>query len=88
MPDPRFEVYKDASGGHRWRLRSANGRILCQGESHTRKRDAERAVKTVRETVWAIQMLEDSAKPLTKPAKKAYVKPPRALYTGIPEAGR
>ena len=39
----RFEVYQDKRGGHRWRLRAANGRIVATGEAHTRKRDAERA---------------------------------------------
>ena len=43
---PRFEVYK-ARDGWRWRLRARNGRIIAQGESHTRKRDAERAADTV-----------------------------------------
>ena len=57
---PRFEVYQDRRGQWRWRLRSANNRIIAQGESHTRRRDAERAVRTVRETVWAVVMLEAS----------------------------
>lgn len=56
MKRPRFEVYKTtrrAIGGPatdewRWRLVAANGRVLCSGEAHTRKADAERAVKTVR----------------------------------------
>lgn len=55
--DPRFTVYK-AADGWRWRLQSANNRTLASGEAHTRKRDAERAVQTIRETVWAIVILE------------------------------
>lgn len=27
----------------RWRRNAANGRILCQGQAHTRRRDAARA---------------------------------------------
>ena len=55
---PRFEVYQDKRGGWRWRLKAANNRIIAQGESHTRKRDADRAVRTIKETVWSVVMLE------------------------------
>lgn len=47
MKAPRFEVYK-ARDGWRWRLKAANGRVLCSGEAHTRERDAWRAADTVR----------------------------------------
>lgn len=58
MKEPRFEVYK-ARDGWRFRLKAANNRIIATGEAFTRKRDAERAVQTVKETVWAVVMLED-----------------------------
>lgn len=48
MRRPRFTVYQSADGW-RWRLIAANGRIVATGEAHTRKRDAWRAVETVRE---------------------------------------
>lgn len=48
MRRPRFAVYQSADGW-RWRLIAANGRIVATGEAHTRKRDAWRAVETVRE---------------------------------------
>lgn len=50
MKSPRFEVYK-AKDGHRFRLISANGRIIATGEAYTRERDAWRAVERVKETV-------------------------------------
>jgi len=59
VKDPRFTVYQDKAGAWRWRLQAANNRVLASGEAHTRKRDAERAVQTVKETVWAVVMLED-----------------------------
>jgi uncharacterized protein YegP (UPF0339 family) len=46
MKHPRIEIY-EARDGFRWRLRAANSRVLCQGESHTRKRDVLRAIYTV-----------------------------------------
>lgn len=49
MKQPRFEVYPDKAEGYRWRLVAANGRVLAQGEAHTRERDAWRAVDTVRQ---------------------------------------
>ncbi len=49
MSLPKFEVY-EGKDGWRWRLVAANGRILCTGESHTRKADAERALKTTADT--------------------------------------
>ena len=48
MKQPRFHVFQDKAGGWRWHLKAANGRIVAQGEAHTRKRDAERAVATVK----------------------------------------
>ncbi len=45
MQNERFEVYRDKSGQHRWRLVAANGRIVAIGEAHTRKSDAIRACK-------------------------------------------
>lgn len=48
MKAPRFEVYQDRRGEWRWRLRARNGRIIAQGEGHTRERDAWRAVEAVK----------------------------------------
>lgn len=62
MSNPRFTVY-EAADGWRWRLQAANNRVLASGEAHTRKQDAERAVQTVKETVWAVVMLGDLVSP-------------------------
>ena len=48
MRKPRFVVC-NARDGYRWRLVAANNRIIAHDESHTRERDAWRAVETVRE---------------------------------------
>jgi len=45
---PRFEVFQDAAGEHRWRLRAANGEIVAVSEGYTRRHDAVRAVSRVR----------------------------------------
>ena len=51
MKTARFVVFQDKKKQWRWLLVAANGRKLAQGEAHTRKADAERAVKTVIETI-------------------------------------
>lgn len=59
MKQPRFYVFKDKAGAWRWHLKAGNGRIIAQGESHTRKADAIRAVETVQSafehSVWKVQ---------------------------------
>ncbi|MCD0218109.1 DUF1508 domain-containing protein, partial [Enterobacter hormaechei subsp. steigerwaltii] len=32
-----FEIYKDAKGEYRWRLKAANHEIIAQGEGYTSK---------------------------------------------------
>lgn len=57
MRRPKFVVYQDVSGQWRWRLVAGNGRVICHGESHTRKRDAERACRTVANTAFAAMVV-------------------------------
>ncbi len=38
-------VYRDDQGLFRWRLKAGNGEVLAQGESHSRRSDAERAAR-------------------------------------------
>ena len=45
------------AAGWRWRLTAANGRIICQGEAHTRKPDAVRACRTVANTAFAARVV-------------------------------
>ncbi len=42
-----FEIYKDAKGDWRWRLRARNGRIVADSaEGYASKRNAKAAVAT------------------------------------------
>lgn len=45
MDSPRFEIFPDHAGQHRWRLRAANGEIVAQSESYSSPRDAERGAE-------------------------------------------
>ena len=47
----RFQVWRDAAGEWRFRLVAANGEIVAQGESYTRRVDAIRAVAMLKREV-------------------------------------
>lgn len=44
----KFEVYKDASGKFRFRLRAANNEIVAQGEAYTTKAACMNGVESVK----------------------------------------
>lgn len=49
---PHFEIYRDASGDWRWRLRAANGRIVADSaEGYASKRNAQRAMGALYDAV-------------------------------------
>ena len=52
MSGYRFEVYADIGKGWRFRLVAANGEVVAQGESYTRRADALRAVRRLKSEVW------------------------------------
>ena len=47
MADPHFEVYKDASGQFRWRLRAPNGEPIAASEGYTTKEACMDGIKSV-----------------------------------------
>jgi uncharacterized protein len=50
---PKFEIYIDRKGAHRWRLKASNGEIVATGEAYTTTADARRGVEAVRRAVAA-----------------------------------
>jgi uncharacterized protein YegP (UPF0339 family) len=45
----KFELYKDAKGEYRWRLKSANGQVIATGgEGYTNKDGAENGIAAVK----------------------------------------
>lgn len=45
----RFELYRDAAGEWRWRLRVQNGNIIAEsGEGYVARRDCEHAIDLVK----------------------------------------
>ncbi|MFB0514826.1 MAG: YegP family protein [Candidatus Bathyarchaeia archaeon] len=49
MPEPRFEIYKDASGRFRFRLRAANNEIIAVSDAYESKDGCENGVASVKE---------------------------------------
>lgn len=43
-----FEIFRGASGGFYWRLKSVNGDILCHSEIYTSKQSAENGIAAVK----------------------------------------
>ena len=48
MPEV-FEVYKDARGEHRFRLKAANGQIIATGEGYSSKAGCLNGINSVKE---------------------------------------
>ncbi len=47
----RFELYRDAGGQWRWRLRARNGEIIAEsGEGYVRREDCEHGINLVRQS--------------------------------------
>ena len=45
----RFELYRDASGEWRWRLRVQNGNVIAEsGEGYRHREDCEHAITLVK----------------------------------------
>jgi len=44
----KFEIYKDADGLYRWRLKAANGEKVCWGEAYSSKQAAIDSINWVK----------------------------------------
>lgn len=56
----KFEVYKDARGEFRFRLKAANGQIIASGEGYTTKAACMNGIESVR-TNAANAVLDDKS---------------------------
>jgi len=43
----KFEIYKDSSAKHRWRLKAGNGEVVATGEAYESKEGAIRGTEAV-----------------------------------------
>lgn len=58
----RFEVYKDKSGGYRFRLKAGNGEVIASSESYKSKASALNGVESVKKNADAavVDVTEES----------------------------
>ncbi|MFQ5758172.1 MAG: YegP family protein [Candidatus Bathyarchaeia archaeon] len=50
MPEPKFEIYKDAAGKFRFRLRAANNEIIAVSEAYESKSSCKNGIASVKES--------------------------------------
>ena len=50
MGTPKFEVYEDAAGQYRWRLKDGNGEKVAASESYTTRSSAKRSAENIKST--------------------------------------
>lgn len=51
MASPKFQIYSDAAGKFRWRLKDADGeKVALSGDSFASESEAKRAAQLVKET--------------------------------------
>jgi uncharacterized protein YegP (UPF0339 family) len=49
MPEPVFEIKKDAAGKFRFSLKAANGEIIATSEAYNTKQACQNGIKSVKE---------------------------------------
>lgn len=54
----KYEIYHDASGEWRWRLKASNGKIVASGEGYKRKQGAQAGVRAHRRAAVTARVLE------------------------------
>jgi uncharacterized protein YegP (UPF0339 family) len=63
----KFEVYKDKSGGFRFRLKAANGEVVASSQSYKSKASAMGGVESVKKNAGAgvVDLTEEPAGSIT-----------------------
>jgi hypothetical protein len=55
----KFEVYKDAKGEFRFRLKAANGEIIASGEGYTTKAACLNGIESVKKNAPVAEIVEN-----------------------------
>ena len=48
VPNPRFEIYLDKGGNHRFRLKARNGKIIAVSEAYSGKGSCLKGIESIR----------------------------------------
>ncbi len=54
----RFEIYRDAVGLWRFRLKAANGEVVASGEAYHNKKDAKRGARALKRAAAQARIVE------------------------------
>lgn len=54
----KFEVYKDAKGEYRFRLKAANGETIASGEAYSTKQACLNGIDSVKKSASAAEVVE------------------------------
>ncbi len=80
VPNPKYQIYKDAAGEFRFRLKAANGEIIAEGEGYDSKEGCLNGIKVVRSSCDAeIEDLSAPKEPIQEnviPAQMEETAPP------------
>ncbi|MDD3043481.1 MAG: YegP family protein [Methanosarcinaceae archaeon] len=55
---PKFEIYKDKSGGYRFRLRARNGQIIATGQAYKSKEGCLKGIESVKQNAPIAEIIE------------------------------
>jgi len=73
----QFELYEDAAGQYRWRLRHRNGNVVADGgQGYTQKHNAKKGLASVRRNALGASLLEIEPDPEEEDAEEALEEAP------------
>ena len=58
MSMPKYEVYRDAAGEWRWRLKASNGQIIASGQGYATERSCRDGIESVKKHAAAAEVVE------------------------------
>jgi len=58
---PKFEIYKDATGKFRWRLKAPNSEIIAVSEAYVAKDNCENGIKSVKTNAPKAEVVDTTA---------------------------
>jgi uncharacterized protein YegP (UPF0339 family) len=54
----KFEIYQDAKGEYRFRLKAGNGQIIATGQGYTSKRSCLNGIESVKKNAPRAEVIE------------------------------
>ncbi|MFA5129118.1 MAG: DUF1508 domain-containing protein [Patescibacteria group bacterium] len=60
MTNPRFVIYKDAAGYHRWRLQAINGEKVAASEAYSSKQASINSASRVKLIAWSADIVDST----------------------------